>query len=329
MGRSFPDLHGNYPSLFTDKIKEVNILLSRKDRLLIGMAVFVYLVALVIGLNLTSHLIIFTFFLSILQKYLRDKQIPTLRITMLIVVIGSIILVRGYYQYQQFISGLNNDIGRPSQTIYPSISLPPKKEMKSSLILALSATPIPQPTVAIPKLKVELPPVGPYCNGCYSGPPGGYVISPITKEALTVDGQWVSGGRLTQTGRERWNYIYYVFKQLLPEIPKDNGTIIERGSTLKDAVKLPINGLLKFEDKDSPFREGKLKAYYLKLSEKTNKDGITIHAFEVRPTFSEDSLNRRDAIFIKNGFTYYIMFDWKTKDFDGTFDKIIDSIRFE
>lgn len=178
----------------------MNILLSRKDRILIGITVFVYLVALVIGLNLTSHLIIFTFFLSIIQKYFRDKQIPTLRITMLIVVIGSIILVRVYYRYQQFISGWNNHIGRTSQTIYPSISLPSKKEMKSSLILALSATPLPQSALSIPKLKVELPPVGPYCNGCYSGPPGGYAISPITKEVLVADGQWISGGHFTQTG---------------------------------------------------------------------------------------------------------------------------------
>lgn len=134
---------------------------------------------------------------------------------------------------------------------------------------------------------------------------------------------------LPRRGGEKWNYIYYGFKRLLPEIPGDNGMIIEGGSTLKDAIKLPINGLLKFEDKNNPRGEEKLKAYYLKLSEKTNKDGVTIHTFEARPTFREDSLNRRDAIFIKNGATYYLMFDWKTKDFDGTFDKIIDSIRFE
>ena len=47
------------------------------------------------------------------------------------------------------------------------------------------------------------------------------------------------------------------------------------------------------------------------------------------PTFESDSINRRDAIILKDNQFAYIMFDWKTKDFDGTFDKIIDSIRFE
>lgn len=223
----------------------MNILLSRKDKILIGIAVVLYLVAIFVRLSLIGHLIVFAFFLKLLQKIFKDKQTPTYRIIMLIVILSIFILIRIYNIYQ-IVSGWNNDIGRSSQIIKPSISLPPKKEMKSSLILALSATPLPKSDIAFPKLKVELPPVGPYCNGCYSGPPGGYAIS-STKEILVADGQWISGGRLTQTGGEKWNYIYYVFKRLLPEIPQDSGMVMPGGAFLKDAIKLKVNGSQGFE----------------------------------------------------------------------------------
>lgn len=308
----------------------MNILLSKKDKVLISITILIYLVAFVFIQNLFTHVfLVLPFFLSIALKFYTNKRLPIVRVIIFDLLLLSLILIR-IYQVYKIIKTIqkNPQTNKASQIIEPSISLPSKKEMKSSLLLALSATPFSQSTEVFPKLKVELPPVGPYCNGCYSGPPGGYAISPITKEILIADGQWISGGHFTQTGGEKWNYIYYVFKRLLPEIPQNSEMVLPGGAFLKDAIKLKVNGSQEFEMND-PFSKRKLKAYYLKLSEKINKDGITIHTFEVRPTFREDSLNRRDAIFIKNGLTYYIMFDWKTKDFDGTFDKIIDSIRFE
>lgn len=46
-------------------------------------------------------------------------------------------------------------------------------------------------------------------------------------------------------------------------------------------------------------------------------------------TNDSESVNRQCAIFTKDGYTIYIMFDWKEKSFNTSFDQIINSISFK
>ncbi|PIZ21781.1 MAG: hypothetical protein COY49_11980 [Comamonadaceae bacterium CG_4_10_14_0_8_um_filter_57_29] len=68
------------------------------------------------------------------------------------------------------------------------------------------------------------------------------------------------------------------------------------------------------------------KYIYKKIDEIINKDGVKIYTFEVRPTFDSDSIGRKDVIITKDGYTAYIMFDWKDPSFDKTFERIIESL---
>lgn len=287
----------------------MNILLSKKDKILIAVSVVIYLVALIIIRNIFAHVfLVLPVFLSIALKFYTNKRLPVVRVIMLDILLLSIIFIR-VYQLYKIIKTVNRDpqISKSSQIIVPSIV----------------------PEVGLSRLKVILPPVGPYCNGCYSGAPGGLTTSPITNNLLISEGQWVSGEYFTPNEEKKWNYIYYVFKNLLPELPQDTKMIMPGSNFFQDVIKIAVNSSQEFKKSD-PDNKGNISTYsYKKLSEKINKEGIKIYIFEVRPTFDKDSLNRRDAIFIKNGATFYMMFDWKTKDFDGTFDKIIDSIHFE
>lgn len=157
----------------------------------------------------------------------------------------------------------------------------------------------------LPKLIVELPPVGKYCNGCYDGPPGG---NPFVEENEVINGEWVTGGHDTPTTDRKWNYIYYIFQGVF------------QGKYIKNAIELPIN-------ESGEYGKSETKYSYKKIGEVINKNGLKVYAFQVTPTFDSDSIGRKDAIFSKDGNTYYIMFDWKDKSFDDTFDQIINSVK--
>lgn len=178
-------------------------------------------------------------------------------------------------------------------------------------------TPSPAPTVKdkFPTLDVKLPPVGKYCSGCYDAPPGGMGVG-------LIGGQWVTGGYDKPTADRKWSYIYYIFNGLLPEIPNEIDFVFPSGRSLQDVVKLSIN-----ESKEY-IKSGE-KYFYKKINEIVNKDGAKIYTFEVKPTFDSGSIGRKDAIITKDGYTAYIMFDWKETSFDKTFDQIIDSVSFK
>jgi hypothetical protein len=227
-------------------------------------------------------------------------------------------------RYQQIIDISKQTYIQPINTIEPTKVNPTvnvfKNDMKAKLDLTLSSSPLPSiPKENFPKLKVQLPSVGKYCNGCYDAPPGG---NSQISENLLVGGQWVTGGFDTPTSSRKWSYVYYVLKGLFPEIPQDSNLVMPEGNFLSDVIKIPVNKLKEYAKSSANYN-------YKKISEIVNKDGLKIYTFEVRSTFDSDSIGRRDAIFTKDNYTYYIMYDWKEKSFNATFDQIINSISFK
>jgi hypothetical protein len=144
----------------------------------------------------------------------------------------------------------------------------------------------------------------------------------IGKGVGLIGGEWVTGRYDKPTTDRKWNYINYIFNGLLPEIPNEIDFVFPSGRFLQDVVKLSIN-----ESKEY-IKLGE-KYIYKKINEIVNKNGVKIYLFEVKPTFDPGSIGRKDAIITKDGYTAYIMFDWKDPSFDKTFDQIINSINFQ
>lgn len=196
--------------------------------------------------------------------------------------------------------------------------------LSSQTVIVPTNTPEPSPTskVSIQKpspsiapyqdINVSLPPMGDYCNGCIDAAPG---AKPIPENSLIVNSKWVGGGIDSPTAVRKWNYISYIFKGELPTLNEGKGIALPQGDFFREATSLAVNSSKSFNDYN-----------YTRLADKKSKDNLTIYTYHVTPTFDGDSISRKDAIFTKDGYTYYVMFDWKTHEFDNTFDQIISSL---
>lgn len=170
---------------------------------------------------------------------------------------------------------------------------------------------------------VKLPPIGPLCEGCRDG-----MLNGVVDRSLFEDGEWIEGGNFVDhkngqySDPGEWNFIEYRLAGELPVIPtgKDLGKF-PGGSFLKDASEMKVGTT-------RTFNKGKVRHTY------TKKEPLLVHGqriwlFDVKPTFQTGYLGRKDALFVRGGKTFYIVFDWRDKKFSDTLESILQTINFD
>jgi len=171
--------------------------------------------------------------------------------------------------------------------------------------------------------EVKLPPIGPLCEGCRDG-----MLNGVVDRSLFEDGEWIEGGNFvnhkngqySDTGE--WNFIEYRLAGEAPTIPagKNLGEF-PGGNFLKEASEMKVGAT-------RIFNKGKVQHTYTKR-EPLLVQGQKIWLFDVKPTFQTGYLGRKDALFVRGGKTFYILFDWRDKKFSDTLESILQTINFD
>lgn len=171
--------------------------------------------------------------------------------------------------------------------------------------------------------EVTLPPIGPLCSGCIDG-----MLNGLEDRSLFEDGRWIKGGNFvlrkdgeyTDTGD--WNFIEYRLAGELPIFPPGQfqgsfpgGNVLKTLSEMKKGATRSFN-------------EDGVRYTYTKR-EPMLVNGQRIWLFDVKPTFQNDYLGRKDALFVRGGKTFYIIFDWRDKKFSDTLESILQTINFD
>lgn len=203
-----------------------------------------------------------------------------------------------------------------------------EKNKKQISVASISPTKIITPTLIVaPKLHdvkkdlftVKLPPIGTYCNGCGDSPPG-------WGGTLFESGIWQRGGAISNA-EHLWTYISYTLKGEYPKIDT-NTMIMPDGDFFSEITKIGVGESKQFK-KTNANPNIPIKTYtYTRLADAFINESITVYQYEVTPTFDTDAIGREEALFVKDGHTFYIMFDWKDPQFNNTFEDIIASITF-
>lgn len=173
--------------------------------------------------------------------------------------------------------------------------------------------------------EVKLPPIGPMCEGCLSWDA---MVNNAKDTSLFEDGKWIEGGNFVKHMNGQfpdfgeWNYTNYRLNGEFPVITAGNDVAhFPGGNFLKDASEMKVGTT-------RSFNKGNVRYTYTKR-EPLLVQGQRIWLFDVKPTFQTGYLGRKDALFVRGGKTFYIVFDWRDKKFSDTLESILQTINFD
>lgn len=172
--------------------------------------------------------------------------------------------------------------------------------------------------------ELTLPPIGPYAES------GQDSLAVGAKDASFIENNvWIIGGNFTpvkQKGKEftspgQWDFLHYRLAGELPTIPAGINLQTPGGTFLKTLSDMKVGSTKRLM--------GRNTTYTYTKRDPMIAQGQKIMLFDVKPTFQPTHIGRKDALFVRNGKTFYMIFDWKEARYNDSLEAALETINFD
>lgn len=172
--------------------------------------------------------------------------------------------------------------------------------------------------------EVTLPPIGPYAEAGHDALAVGAENTDFVENNI-----WIIGGNFEEVTKKgnaftspgQWDFIHYRLAGEFPAIPTGINLKTPGGTFLQTISDMEIGATKKIVGGNTTYTYTKKEPMIV--------HGQKIMLFDVKPTFQSGYIGRKDALFIRNGKTFYIIFDWKETRYTDSLEAILETINFD